>query len=405
MIFLWSFFNMKENNTTKLEATAGMTLLDAVPVILFAASMSLMAVFFSMKSLWTGLFFGLGALLSFLAGLGKVIWKFLLVTKKKDVSIFKKQFRYLMSSGFLLMLIGAAVYIFKFVTADRLINVFWSFPGTLFLVLGLGNFIAMCVYGAKADMDTTRANWTEEILNTLAQFFIFVYVIYAFYGFSVFTSYSRETVCDEILSREESVSGLDAVIISVTSDYIFFDGEGTDTLLVFYPGGLVDHKAYVPFMNKFAEAGIDAVLLKVPCDLAIYKTSAAKLVLKKFSADYEKVFLGGHSLGGAVASMYAPKTLKKYSNISGLILFGAYTTNQFDSNFKVISVKGENDKVLNKKKYDDYMLKLISYDELTVPGGNHANFGHYGPQKGDGSASISADMQQYAAVEFVKEKI
>lgn len=31
---------------------------------------------------------------------------------------------------------------------------------------------------------------------------------------------------------------------------------------------------------------------------------------------------------------------------------------------------------------------------MCIPGGNHAQFGNYGVQKGDGTASISAEEQQ-----------
>lgn len=32
--------------------------------------------------------------------------------------------------------------------------------------------------------------------------------------------------------------------------------------------------------------------------------------------------------------------------------------------------------------------------ELVIPGGNHAQFGSYGPQDGDGEASLSPDEQR-----------
>ena len=34
------------------------------------------------------------------------------------------------------------------------------------------------------------------------------------------------------------------------------------------------------------------------------------------------------------------------------------------------------------------------FTEVYISGGNHAQFGNYGVQKGDGTASISADEQQ-----------
>ncbi len=384
---------------TSLEPTVGMTLLDAVPVIFFAASMTFVAMFFSAKSLAAGWIFGTGAFLSFLAGFGKVIWKLLLAVAKKDIQVFKKHFRVLMSSGFVFMLIPSVYYIKKFGSAAGAGKIFSSIPGIICLLIGLGSFIAMCVYGAKADMDTAKANWTEEILNSVAQIFIFIFVIVSLFNLSYF-SYSPDPVCDEIL---ESASG--PVNITKKINYIFLDGEGNENLLVFYPGGLVNNKAYVPFMKKFAEAGFDVVLLRAPSDLIIYKTKAAKPVLKKYAGKYDKVFLGGHSLGGAAASMYAPEAIKNFPNVKGLLLCGSYSMNQFDSDFSIVSVKGEGDGVLRMNKYLEYMGKLSDFSELTIPGGNHANFGHYGFQKGDNASSISADQQQELTVKFALENL
>lgn len=36
-----------------------------------------------------------------------------------------------------------------------------------------------------------------------------------------------------------------------------------------------------------------------------------------------------------------------------------------------------------------------------IEGGNHAGFGDYGPQQGDGEATISADEQQEIAADAV----
>ena len=181
----------------------------------------------------------------------------------------------------------------------------------------------------------------------------------------------------------------------------FFDGPGIDSLLIFIPGGKVSHKAYAPILCKFAQAGIDSVLVKVPMDLAILNTSCAEPALKKYSEEYQTVYLGGHSLGGAVASMYAPKALKRYSNLKGLFLLAAYSTNSCDSNdFKILSVRGSNDGVLQMDKYEKYMSKAGPFSELIIEGGNHAMFGNYGEQKGDGEGSVTAEDQQSQTVQF-----
>ena len=42
---------------------------------------------------------------------------------------------------------------------------------------------------------------------------------------------------------------------------------------------------------------------------------------------------------------------------------------------------------------------------MEIQGGNHAQFGNYGPQKGDAPATISAEEQQARTVEAVAEFI
>ncbi|MCQ2584389.1 MAG: alpha/beta hydrolase [Treponema sp.] len=236
-----------------------------------------------------------------------------------------------------------------------------------------------------------------------------LYAISVFFvlQFSLFlagcSSYVANDFCEECLKGSETVT------VEKYKKMTFFDGPGTDTLLVFIPGGLVEHESYAPLMLKVAEAGIDSVLLEVPSDLAITKTDAAKPALKKYAGEYKTVYLGGHSLGGAVASMYAPKALKKYNNIKGLLLCAAYSTNVVDPEFRIISVKGSNDQVLKGSSYDKYKNLILEaggdFRELTIEGGNHAWFGNYGEQSGDGTATITHDEQQNQTVEFFMKNI
>ncbi|MBR3689616.1 MAG: hypothetical protein IKL97_00750, partial [Eggerthellaceae bacterium] len=43
--------------------------------------------------------------------------------------------------------------------------------------------------------------------------------------------------------------------------------------------------------------------------------------------------------------------------------------------------------------------------ELVIEGGNHAQFGSYGAQEGDGAAAISAEAQRDLTADFVAEAI
>ena len=53
---------------------------------------------------------------------------------------------------------------------------------------------------------------------------------------------------------------------------------------------------------------------------------------------------------------------------------------------------GSNDGVINREK-----LAAVP-DVITIEGGNHAQFGNYGLQQGDGTATISAESQQSETV-------
>ena len=94
--------------------------------------------------------------------------------------------------------------------------------------------------------------------------------------------------------------------------------------------------------------------------------------------------------------------------LAGMVLLAAYPTKSLDSDgLAVLSVYGSEDLVLNRKNMEDgrkYMRE--DYTELCIQGGNHAWFGSYGEQKGDGRAAISREEQWRqtvdAAMEFIE---
>ena len=77
-----------------------LALFDALPVIFFSVAMVLIAMRFR------NVFFIKGAVLCAVSGLGKVVWKIIIVGTKKDISLLKKKLPGLLPVGFLLMLIG-----------------------------------------------------------------------------------------------------------------------------------------------------------------------------------------------------------------------------------------------------------------------------------------------------------
>ena len=168
--------------------------------------------------------------------------------------------------------------------------------------------------------------------------------------------------------------------------------------IVFYPGGKVEYTAYEPLMKSLADRGFFCVLMKMPYNLAVFGINAADGV-QDFFPKVGKWYMMGHSLGGSMAGTYLADNYRDYE---GLILLASYVTNDLThTDLDVISIYGSEDKVLNKDKYKKYKSNLpSSFEEMIIYGGNHAYFGVYGEQKGDGKATINNQQQisQTAAI-------
>ncbi len=172
---------------------------------------------------------------------------------------------------------------------------------------------------------------------------------------------------------------------------ILSPAEPSDTALIFYPGGKVEAAAYLPILEKIKESsGITCILVKMPFNLAVFNPDAADKVMAKFP-QIKDWYIGGHSLGGAMAGSYAAKHPDK---VKGLILLGAYVYGGYPPE-KALTVYGS---------FNQSVAEKIDYTEniLVIEGGNHAQFGNYGRQKGDADATISREEQQTIAVEGIR---
>ena len=187
------------------------------------------------------------------------------------------------------------------------------------------------------------------------------------------------------------------------SSYVFQPQVNAKGGIVFYPGAKVDELAYVPLMEQLSKHGYRCYLVKMPFHLAVLGSNKANLILDE-QTDINNWYMMGHSLGGAMAAQYTSQHLDK---INGLILLGAYSSQDISkSSLKVLSIYGSEDQVLNIEKYQKNLTNLPStYNELMIYGGNHAQFGNYGEQLGDGKATISSSQQLNQTVQFIIENI
>ena len=171
------------------------------------------------------------------------------------------------------------------------------------------------------------------------------------------------------------------------------------TGFIFYPGGKVEYTAYEPLMLTLADEGILCVLVEMPLNLAVLGVNSADGVFDLYP-EIDSWYIGGHSLGGSMAASYLASNSDK---LSGLILLGSYSTEKIE--LPTLSVYGSNDGVMNREKYDEYRGNLQNLTEFVIEGGNHAYFGMYGEQSGDGTADISVIDQTDITSMFISDFI
>ena len=187
-------------------------------------------------------------------------------------------------------------------------------------------------------------------------------------------------------------------------DYTRIAGsEATNKGFVFYPGGKVEHTAYIPLLATLAEQGYVCFLAKMPFHLAVFNMNAANDIIRN-NHQITEWYIGGHSLGGAMASVYASKNSDQ---LRGIIFLGAYPSSDLsDTGLKMISIYGENDLIINRDKLEETRVNAPSgsfYYEME--GANHGGFGDYGPQKGDGEAEISGIEQRKETVRIIIKEL
>ena len=212
-----------------------------------------------------------------------------------------------------------------------------------------------------------------------------------------------------VKGNEVYLESSETVKVSEVKEGLLFDGSVTDKALIFYPGGKVEYTAYAPIVRGLAENGIDCFLVKMPCNLAVFGMDKAEVIMERYGS-YKDWYLAGHSLGGAMAASYVSDHLEDFA---GLVLLAAYPTeslipeaDEVREDFFVLTVYGTEDKVINWDKLEEgYSFMPDNSCADVLAGGNHAQFGNYGEQDGDGIAAISAKEQWGYTVEAILEQV
>ena len=193
----------------------------------------------------------------------------------------------------------------------------------------------------------------------------------------------------------------DAQVEVVTSPWLTFTPAGAQptTGFIIYPGGRVDARSYAPMARAIAERGYLVVIVPMPFNLAVFRPSAASAFITAHP-EIKHWAIGGHSLGGAMAANFA---YTHENAVQGLVLWAAYPASNnslADRQLAVVSIYGAADGLATGAKIAASRPLLPADTQFVqIEGGNHAQMGWYGPQGGDGVASISREAQQAQVID------
>jgi len=193
-----------------------------------------------------------------------------------------------------------------------------------------------------------------------------------------------------------------SISVSQANGWLVFRPLNTAVLttgFIIYPGGRVDYRAYAPAAHAIAAQGNLVVLTRMPFNLAVFGVQTADKVVAAFP-EVENWAVGGHSLGGAMGAAYV---YQHPGQVQGLVLWASYpaeSNNLSGAAIRVVSIYGTEDGLATSEKIAASRA-LLPADTIWVeiPGGNHAQFGWYGPQKGDNPAAVALPAQQYQITE------
>lgn len=177
-------------------------------------------------------------------------------------------------------------------------------------------------------------------------------------------------------------------------NYLEFDND-KQTGFIFYPGAKVDAHAY----SYLSSLESNVYIAKFPFEIGFFGTNIASDII----ADNPQIttwYIGGHSLGGVVASIYYQENTDL---ISGIVYLASYPSDiQVDENY--IAIFAQNDLIVGD--YHDKLSLFPSENIEVLQNANHSGFGDYGLQKNDSELSDQQmEEQRIQVIEIIDQFI
>lgn len=198
-----------------------------------------------------------------------------------------------------------------------------------------------------------------------------------------------------IPAQEEALSLLldDNVQIEETNRATIYEPADPIAHVLLLPGGLVTPDSYAYLAMSLAQHGYRVTVFHPVFHLAILTPWWPA----RYLDDTLDNIVIGHSLGGTVGSLVAHQE----DRVSTVVFLASYPIRDV-SDKRMLLITAEFDGLLDAEAVDasedhwndDAVL-------LDIAGGNHAQFGWYGPQDGDRTATIDTLTQQDLVVQAI----
>jgi len=200
---------------------------------------------------------------------------------------------------------------------------------------------------------------------------------------------------DEVEVSTVEVDSWDGTTPAETDDNIYYAFLPKNTApvnaFIILPGGNCDPRAYAPAAHKIASQGFLTVVLPMPLCVA-----RADKIIRDFE-EIEKWAIGGHSVGGTAACIYA----RKNGDIDGVIIWASLPPNRLDNtNVKVMTIYGSKDGRCGPESVMSSAAILpVDTVFVEIEGGNHTQFGYFDTSpnshfESDNAATITLEEQQ-----------
>ncbi len=223
---------------------------------------------------------------------------------------------------------------------------------------------------------------------------VFIILLVGIAGFLVWAGTPAKPDPQALAAASQAEELSDGTLVFLPAD------SSRATGVIFYPGGRVDYRAYAPLALALSKAGFPVYLLKMPLNLAVFDPNAALRIVESHP-EIRRWAIGGHSLGGSMAAFTIFEHPDLAADLFLLASYPAQNNNLSDrSDLRVLSISASMDGLATPQKIAQSRALLPPDAQyLEIVGGNHAYFGYYGEQPGDGQAVISREAQQAQVLE------